>query len=61
MTTETLNKIARLLDTTDKHLVFTVAIKGLMQLGMSLEDALDEVLGEGTYDQLRASYVAAIK
>ena len=49
ITAATLNKVAALLNTTDKNLVISVAIKTLVDAGVDLRDAFDAVLGEGAY------------
>ena len=45
----TLNKIAALLNTTDKNAVITVAIGTLVKAGVDVQVAMDAVLGEGAY------------
>ncbi len=53
ITAAALNQIAALLNTTDKNLVINVAIKTLMDHGgMTVDQAVDAVLGEGTYKKL---------
>jgi hypothetical protein len=49
VTTAQLNKIAALLNTTDKNLVISVAIGTLVKAGVDIREATDAVLGEGSY------------
>jgi len=55
MQTEALNKIAKLLQTTDKNLVITAAIKSSIESGLSVDQAIDFVLGEGTFKSIANS------
>jgi hypothetical protein len=50
MNAEQLNAVAALLNTTDKNLVFSVCIKTLVDAGVSVRDAIDAVLGVGTFE-----------
>jgi len=52
ITTEQLNAVAALLNTTDKNLVFSVCIKTLVDAGVSVRDAVDAVLGTGRFDDI---------
>lgn len=64
---ETLNSVARLLGTTDKNVVISACIAGLVQEGADIREAVDFVLGEGAfrsiagdvYHALRARHAAA--
>lgn len=55
MQTEALNKIAKLLQTTDKNLVITAAIKSSIESGLSVDQAIDFVIGEGTFKSIANS------
>jgi hypothetical protein len=60
MTTEQLNAVASLLNTTDKNLVFSVCIKTLVDAGMDVAAATDAVLGAGRFMEIaNAVYEAA--
>ena len=48
----TLNKVAELLGTTDKNLVFNAVIHTLTLQGIEIDVAVDMVFGEGTYKKL---------
>ena len=52
MTTEQLNAVASLLNTTDKNLVFSVCIKTLVDAGMDVAAATDAVLGAGRFMEI---------
>lgn len=52
VTTSQLNAIATLLNTRSKDLVFASAIKTLVDNGVSVEQAINAVLGEGTYRRI---------
>lgn len=52
VTAATLNKIAAMLNTTDKNAVITVAIGTLVKSGVDVQVAMDAVLGEGAYMKL---------
>ena len=52
ITTEQLNAVATLLNTTDKKLVFSVCIKTLVEAGASVREAVDAVLGTGRFDDI---------
>lgn len=47
-----LNEIAALLNTTDKNLVISVAIKTLIDAGTTPTEAIDTVLGKGTRNEI---------
>jgi len=49
ITANTLNKIADLLNTTDKNAVLTYAVGTLVKSGVDIKDAMDAVFGEGAY------------
>ena len=55
ITTEQLNAVAALLDTTDKNLVFSVCIKTLIEAGMDVAAATDAVLGAGRFMEIANS------
>jgi len=53
ITTEQLNAVATLLNTTDKNLVISYVIGTLVnEGGMSVKEAYEAVWGEGSYDQM---------
>ena len=52
VSTATLNKIATLLNTTDKNTVLTYAVGTLVKSGVDIKDAMDAVFGEGAYMKL---------
>ena len=52
ITTEQLNAVATLLNTTDKKLVLSVCIKTLVEAGASVREAVDAVLGTGRFDDI---------
>jgi len=52
ITTEQLNTVAALLNTTDKNLIFSACIKTLVDAGVSVRDAVDAVLGTGRFDDI---------
>jgi hypothetical protein len=52
ITTEQLNAVAALLNTTDKNLVFSVCIKTLVDAGMDVATATDAVLGAGRFMEI---------
>lgn len=52
ITTEQLNAVAALLNTTDKNLVFSVVIKTLVDAGVDAVTATDAVLGAGRYMEI---------
>ena len=52
ITTEQLNAVAALLNTTDKNLVLSVCIKALVEAGMDAADAIDAVLGAGRFMEI---------
>ena len=52
ITVDQLNKVAALLNTTDKNLVISVCIKTLVDAGMSVNEAIDAVLGAGQFDAI---------
>ena len=52
ITTEQLNAVATLLNTTDKKLVLSVCIKTLVEAGASVREAVDAVLGAGRFDDI---------
>jgi hypothetical protein len=47
-----LNKIAKQIGSEDKNLVISVAIKSLIELGMSVKNSYDTVLGAGAYKKM---------
>lgn len=49
---EMLNQLAALLNTTDKNLVISVAIKSLIEQGLTISAAYDAVLGAGAYGKM---------
>lgn len=49
VTAEALNKIADILNITDKNTVIQVAIATLVKSGVDMQDAMDAVLGKGAY------------
>lgn len=49
---EMLNEIATLLQTNDKNLVISVAIKALVEQGLTVRAAYDTVLGSGAYEKM---------
>ena len=49
MNTQALNLIAAKMGTTDKEVVINVAIACLVKLGSPIDQAVDAILGEGTY------------
>jgi hypothetical protein len=52
MTTAQLNQVATLLGTDNKELVFSTCIKFLIDEGMEVKEAVDVVLGQGTFDRI---------
>ena len=52
MNADQLNAVAALLNTTDKNLVFSVCVKTLVDAGVSVRDAIDAVLGVGSFDSI---------
>lgn len=55
ITTEQLNQVAALLNTTDKNAVFTVVIGTLVKAGVDVKVAMDAVFGEGAYMKMAES------
>lgn len=49
VTAEALNKIADILNITDKNTVIQVAIATLVKSGVDMQDAMNAVLGQGAY------------
>lgn len=49
---EMLNELAALLETSDKNLVISVAIKALVDQGLTVRAAYDAVLGAGAYEKM---------
>ena len=47
-----LNAAAALLNTSDKSVVFAACVNALVQIGYSLESALDTVCGDNSYKTL---------
>jgi hypothetical protein len=52
ITTEQLNAVAALLNTTDKNVIFSVCIKTLVESGATILEAVDAVLGTGRFDDI---------
>jgi hypothetical protein len=52
VTTEQLNAVANLLNTTDKGMVFAVCIKTLVDAGLSVRESTEAVLGAGRFDEI---------
>lgn len=52
VTAEALNKLADLLNITDKNTVIQVAIATLVKSGVDMQVATDAVLGQGAYLKL---------
>ncbi len=62
ITAAALNQVAAMLNTTDKNLVISVAIKTLMDHGgMTVEQAMDAVLGEGAYSKLAGNVYDSLR
>lgn len=60
MSTEQLNAVASLLNTTDKNLVFTTCIKFLMEEGLTASQAIEAVLGPKALKQLEFGIQSAL-
>ncbi|AMM23178.1 hypothetical protein [Variovorax sp. PAMC 28711] len=57
----TLNQVAALLSTSDKNTVLTVVIGTLVQSGMDVRDAIESVLGEGSYKTMAGQIYDALR
>ena len=56
-----LNEIATLLNTTDKNLVISVAIKFLTDQGLTVKQAFEGGFGEGSYKKMAGQIYDALK
>jgi alpha/beta superfamily hydrolase len=56
-----LNEIATLLNTTDKNLVISVAIKSLTEQGLTVKQAFEVIFGEGSYEKMAGEIYDALK
>jgi hypothetical protein len=56
-----LNKIAALLETEDKNLVISVAIRALVENGIAVKDAYNAVLGQEAYEKLAGNVYDQLK
>jgi hypothetical protein len=61
VTTAQLNKIAALMNTTDKNAVISVAIGTLVKAGVDIKAATDAVLGEGAYTRIATEVWTALR
>lgn len=61
ITAATLNKIAAMLNTTDKNAVITVAIGTLVKSGVDVQTAMDAVLGQGAYMKMAGEVYDALR
>ena len=58
---EMLNQLAALLNTTDKNLVISVAIKALVEQGLTVRAAYDAVLGAVAYEKMAGQVYDELK
>lgn len=58
---EMLNQLASLLETSDKNLVISVAIKALVEQGLTVRAACDTVLGSGAYEKMAGQVYDELK
>lgn len=58
---EMLNQLASLLETSDKNLVISVAIKALVEQGLTVRAAYDTVLGSGAYEKMAGQVYDELK
>lgn len=56
-----LNEIAALLNTTDKNLVISVAIKALTEQGLTVKQALEVIFGQGSYEKIAGAIYDSLK
>ncbi len=59
--TNLLNAIAAELNTTDKNLVISVALKMLVDAGAAVDEAFDSLLGEGAYSRFAGQVYDALR
>ncbi len=60
MNTALLNEIAARLGTTDKNLVISAAIKGLVDLGYNVRTAYEMVMGDGSFGKMAEAVQAEL-
>ena len=60
MNTTLLNKIAQQINSTDKNLVISVAIKSLIELGMPKVQAIETILGAGAMKKIAEQFHDAV-
>jgi hypothetical protein len=61
MNTALLNQIANQIGSEDKNLVISVAIKSLIELGMSIKNSYNTVLGPGAYEKMAGEIYDKLK
>lgn len=61
ITTEQLNKVAEIIGTNDKNVVIAVVLKTLIDNGMGVAEAYEEVFGAGSYQKLTGQVWEALQ
>jgi len=56
-----LNKVAEIIGTTDKNVVFSVVIKSLTDSGVDIKVAFDMLFGEGAYMKFAGQIYDALR
>jgi len=56
-----LNKVAEIIGTTDKNVVFSVVIKSLTDAGVDIKVAFDMLFGEGAYMKFAGQIYDALR
>lgn len=61
ITTNQLNEVAGLLNTTDKNIVISAIMKTLVQSGVAVDAAFEMIFGEGSYTRFAGQIYNALR